>query len=1105
MDADYKKLAEAHFNKRARHHAKRYMPRRLTFFLIAIALLISLLGAPYLGLAADQQRAPQDVQIADFTTTVIGNTGGLPTALAATPDGRLLIANQGGRLRVYDLNQNYMVGSAALDVGGISCTDSEQGLEGVAVDPNFSANHYIYIYHTYCANSDRYNRVVRYVLNNDNTTSGATPLLTHIPAICGNHNGGDLKFGSDGLLYISVGDGGCGTGNDRARDWSTMSGKILRINADGSIPISNPWVNPSGNIFSTRRCSGSGESRQSGVACQEAIVRGLRNPFRLAFKQGSSQWYINDVGQGTWEEINEGQVGGDYGWNQREGFCVIDSSSNCGGTPSGMIDPIIALSHNDGYCSVTGGAFAVGGNWPAPYDNGYFFGDYCKSNVYFLNMTSGTPSVENFASGSYAIVAVMFDSNTRALYFTSQNGDVRRVTYTGNANRAPSATVQTSATSGPVPLTVEFNAVATDPDGDPVTAAWDFGDGSTGTDLSTSHTYNSAGVFTAKLTVTDNKGAVGAPVQIPVYPGNTAPNPVITSPSADKLFRVGEVITLSGTANDAEDGDVSSSLSWKVWLHHVSYRLPGNEHTHPFLSKTGSSVQITAPPPEDIDAAPLSYIEIQLTAVDKAGVSSTITQTLQPNRVSVTLNTSPSGLIVDANGTRFVASSTFTYWEGAPLNLSTLALQEAPSSQYYNFNGWSDNGAITHTVQTLAPDMSITATFVPSDTAPVAIAVADVLSGAGPLLVNFDASQSRDPNGDALSFGWDFGDGQTSSELRPAHIYTADGEYTAQLTVTDSTGIAAKAPPLQIHVGGPTNTVPNALISSAAPRPNAPLSYLFSSDGSSDAEGDLLTYHWDFGDGAQSSEANPSHNYASAGQYLVILTVSDGVSGESAPAQLIINAESDSATVNQPPQPKLDATLANVRFSVGQVLTLTGSATDPEGENVNDNQHLRWTVIARGALLANDVRQGSVVFTGTGSIVRIGPLLGPASLNAATDAYYEVQLTAIDSKGASRTVSQSLLPNRVPLTLETVPAGMPVMVNGTTMTGTQTVTAWQDQTVTMAAPALQQANATFYKFTGWSNGGNRTQTIKTPATAKTYTANFEPVTVKQIFMAVVQR
>lgn len=151
-------------------------------------------------------------------------------------------------------------------------------------------------------------------------------LIDSIPSPRGIHNPGDVGFGKDGYLYISVGDGacdyagdsGCGLQNDAARDPSALVGKILRIARDGSIPSSNPYQG-----IDSARCNLRGRALP-GQKCRETFASGLRNPFRIAFDVNASdtRFYINDVGAHQWEEIDLGAPGADYGWNVREGHCA---------------------------------------------------------------------------------------------------------------------------------------------------------------------------------------------------------------------------------------------------------------------------------------------------------------------------------------------------------------------------------------------------------------------------------------------------------------------------------------------------------------------------------------------------------------------------------------------------------------------------------------------------------------------------------------------------------------------------------------------------------------------------------------------------------------
>ena len=164
-------------------------------------------------------------------------------------------------------------------------------------------------------------------------------LIDNIPSPNSNHNAGDLNFGKDGYLYASVGDGGRdyagdsgGAGeNDAARDSHVLQGKILRIAPDGSIPSTNPYQGAD-----SARCNVTGKTT-AGKQCQETFASGLRNPFRMAFDPdaASTRFFINDVGQNAWEEIDEGEAGADYGWNCREGKHPNSTTGKCDPAPSG--------------------------------------------------------------------------------------------------------------------------------------------------------------------------------------------------------------------------------------------------------------------------------------------------------------------------------------------------------------------------------------------------------------------------------------------------------------------------------------------------------------------------------------------------------------------------------------------------------------------------------------------------------------------------------------------------------------------------------------------------------------------------------------------------
>jgi glucose/arabinose dehydrogenase len=341
---------------------------------------------------------------ADFEDGLVA-TIGAPTALAFTPDGRLLITTQSGQVRVYQ--NKALLGTPALNLSAKICTNSERGVLGIAVDPNFTTNQFIYLYYTFnkpgnCNNST-VNRVARFVLSANNIVDPAseTVLIDNIHSPAGNHNGGDLHFGKDDLLYVSVGDGGCdyagnsgcAGSNDAARDRHVMLGKILRITRDGAVPAGNPYQGANSG-----RCSVTG-STTAGNWCQETFASGLRNPFRIAFDSNAlnTRFFINDVGQGVWEEIDEGIAGADYGWNIREGHCANNSTTNCSSQPTVTVNnevftnPIFDYQHTSNCSaagvrgnSITGGAFVPNGVWSVGYDNSYLVGEYVCGKIFKL-------------------------------------------------------------------------------------------------------------------------------------------------------------------------------------------------------------------------------------------------------------------------------------------------------------------------------------------------------------------------------------------------------------------------------------------------------------------------------------------------------------------------------------------------------------------------------------------------------------------------------------------------------------------------------------------------------------------------------------------------
>ncbi|HYF62875.1 MAG TPA: PQQ-dependent sugar dehydrogenase [Herpetosiphonaceae bacterium] len=668
-----------------------------------------------------------------FTDSLVASVS-QPTDIAWTPDGLMLITTQPGYLRIYQ--NGTLIAQPALDLSGVVCDDVERGLLGVAVDPSFASNHFLYLYYTRnkhggCATGESaanrpVNRASRFVLDGTAVNPASEVVLVdNILSVYGNHNAGDMAFGADGRLYISIGDGGAGGPAD---DLDKLAGKILRVNPDGTIPADNPWASQSGS----RRCGDPAGVPAGGGPCKEIFAYGLRNPFRMAFQPGTSAFYINDVGYDAWEEIDLGARGANYGWPTREGPCDQWQANSCGAPPAGMTNPLVSYHHNtstnlitDGCSSITGGAFVPSGIWPAAYEGSYLFSDYVCGKI-FRRAPDGTLTEFVTDLGRSSIVTMAFGphNGSQALYYTNYygsngSGQIRRIATSGNTNQPPNAVAGANVTHGPAPLAVTFSAAgSTDPNQDPLTYAWSFGDGASApatSALAVSHTYAANGVYTATLTARDTHGGVSDPATVRIDVGNSPPTPIINTPAVGAEFAVGQRLTLSGSATDAEDGTLAGqSLRWQVLLHHVDETNPGNAHTHPLLAAaSGASATLNAPAAEGLSATALSYLEIRLTATDSQGLTTLVTRTLNPRRVALTLRTMPfDGLTMLVNNRAVTTPHTLTSWENHQISV-------APQVQYngagwWMCQGWGDASLCARTITTPHSATSYTMTYGPA-------------------------------------------------------------------------------------------------------------------------------------------------------------------------------------------------------------------------------------------------------------------------------------------------------------------------------------------------------------------------------------------------------
>ena len=610
----------------------------------------------FLVICAASQVWPGSVHAAPpggFTSSVLVNNGlTAPTALGIAPDGRIFILEQGGKIKIY---KNGSLLPKVFDELS-AYADSDRGLLGIAFDPDFATNKYVYFY--YVDSVDLMHKVVRFNAAGDVATDGPVLIYESGFAAGSNHAGGTIQFGPDKKMYIGIGDSGSGT---NAQNLTNPLGKILRINSDGSIPTDNPFVGTPG-------------------ARTEIWAYGFRNPFRFQFDSLTGKLYVGDVGQDSWEEVDGVIKGGNYGWPQFEGACA----PNCGNTQS----PIFVYPHSTPSFSITGGPVYRGAAFPASYQGRFFYADYAQGFLRTLGLdTNGnaTDSGVNFDASAGGVVDLKVGPDGSLYYVTIFPGKLVKVVY-DNGNKYPIASSSANTLTGQPPTAINFSSNgSTDPEGLPLTYLWDFGDGTGTTTPNPTKTYFSKGVYTVQLKVSDGVNtslANGITIII-----GTPPTLSVSNPSSGDTFKAGDTISYAASATDSDGNTLpGTSITREVLLHH-------NLHTHPFLRpQTGNSGTFTIPTTGESSAD--IFYELIITATDSNGLTSSKAINIYPQKVSLQFQTIPTGLKVTAGGSALTAPATVDAVIG--FNLEISAPEQVMGTTSYEFDSWSDGGTGTH-------------------------------------------------------------------------------------------------------------------------------------------------------------------------------------------------------------------------------------------------------------------------------------------------------------------------------------------------------------------------------------------------------------------------
>ncbi|MFN8122689.1 MAG: PQQ-dependent sugar dehydrogenase [Thermoleophilia bacterium] len=589
-----------------------------------------------------------------FSLRTVASGFALPTAFAYRPDGRMLVAEKDGRVRIVNNGANEVF----LDLRAEANSGNDGGLLGLAV----GASGEVYVLYTREVNPaspDSVNRAE--VIVAAYRPSAANPLRADLASrrvlVSGlevtpiNHVGGGLRLDPQGRLLIALGDGATFKDVDplalRSQDLDSLAGKLLRIDpATGNGVPDNPYYN----------------AANPGSVRSRVMARGFRNPFRFGLDSQTGAVYVADVGWNDWEELDVVSPDGtnpdrdrNYGWPCYEGAntgpvkqvgyatdpataatCASVYSPAEGGTGAGSAGPLVALSHagNQGG-SITGGPMYRGTAYPAQYRGAVFLADYSLDKFMLYRPQSG---LENFGTaGSWGNpVDIQTTPAGTIAYASISTGEIREIAYI-SSNNPPVAVAKATPASGAAPLTTTLSAAgSTDPDpGTTLTYAWKLGDGSTATGATVTHTY-AKGSYTATLTVKDQQGAT-ATATVPVDSGNTRPSVTISVPRT--TYRIGDAIPFTISATDPEDGAIpAAKIGWEIVIHHL-------DHLHYDAGHTGAGGTVVS----DQHGDSVHY-EIRATATDSLNGSTTVSQELLPETRDLTLASSPAGVQVVLDG-----------------------------------------------------------------------------------------------------------------------------------------------------------------------------------------------------------------------------------------------------------------------------------------------------------------------------------------------------------------------------------------------------------------------------------------------------------------------